>query len=193
MWMFWNVNALAQTMRAFYYYITDTEQKVFFCNVTAGVLLVSFSLPPSRVTICASPVTSFGGTVIADFSRREFTRSGYFLFFGLVSVNPRDACFWGESQRISCFWNTQTSPSGTNNHDAFKVTLIAFLTHSDAQTSAGRVMSGHVDITRLCLHGQMHGVAAVWDAIRFLTEGEVEQMYLMKWPVSVFEQISQKA
>ncbi len=44
-----------------------------------------------------------------------------FFFPRAFSVNPRDGCAW-RSQKISSFWNTQTSPSGTNNHHTYKVT-----------------------------------------------------------------------
>ncbi len=55
------------------------------------------------------------------FSYTQLPLTGYFLFFGPFSVNPRDGCVW-KSQYISSYWNTQTSPSGTNNHSTFKVT-----------------------------------------------------------------------
>ena len=41
--------------------------------------------------------------------------------FGPFSVNSKDGWAW-KSQRISSFWNTQSGPSGTNNHATFKVT-----------------------------------------------------------------------
>ncbi len=64
-----------------------------------------------------SPLTSD----IKAFSSTQLELTGYFLFFRPFSVNRRDGCVW-KSQKISSFWNTQTSASGTNNHSTFKVT-----------------------------------------------------------------------
>lgn len=41
---------------------------------------------------------------------RELLLTGYFLFFGPFSVNPRDGCV-GKSQRISSFWITHQQPA----------------------------------------------------------------------------------
>ncbi len=65
-----------------------------------------------------SPLTA---DINKAFSSTQRPLTGYFLFFGPFSVNPRDGCAW-KSQYISSSWNTQTSPSGTNNHSTFKVT-----------------------------------------------------------------------
>ncbi len=62
-----------------------------------------------------SPLTS---DINKSFSSTQLSLTGYFLFFGPFSVNPRDGCVW-KYQYISSFWNTQTSPSDTNNHSTF--------------------------------------------------------------------------
>ncbi len=65
-----------------------------------------------------SPLSSY---INKAFSSTQLLLTGYFLFFGPFSVNPRDGCVW-KSQKISSLWNTQTGPSDTNNHSTFKVT-----------------------------------------------------------------------
>ncbi len=65
-----------------------------------------------------SPLTS---DINKAFLSTQLPLTGNFLFYGPFSVNPRDGCVW-KSQQISRFWNTQISPSGTNNHSTFKVT-----------------------------------------------------------------------
>ncbi len=41
------------------------------------------------------------------------------IFPTTLYINSRDGCVWKVDRS---FWNTQTSPSGTNNHSTFKVT-----------------------------------------------------------------------
>lgn len=60
-------------------------------------------------------------------SARGLPLTGYFLFFVPFFINPIDG-FVGKSKQISSFWNTQSSPSDTNNRITFDVT---FLPHSD--------------------------------------------------------------
>lgn len=55
----------------------------------------------------------------------QLSLTGYFLFFRPISVKPGDGSVW-KSQQIISFWNTNTSLSGSNNHDTLKVTQIAF-------------------------------------------------------------------
>ncbi len=80
-----------------------------------------------------SPLTS---DIDKAFSSTQLPLTGYFLFFWPFSVNPKDGCAW-KSQEISSFWNTQTSPSGTNKHSSFK---ILFLPHSDARFELQQVV-----------------------------------------------------
>ncbi len=80
--------------------------------VTSGYL--------SYCCLCIISNQSAHSPLISDinkaFSSIKLPLTRYFSF----SVNPRDSCVWN-FWNIS-FWNTQISPSGTNNHSTFKVT-----------------------------------------------------------------------
>jgi len=111
------------------YWPTGLEPGLFFCccspsalrfNVFRDALLQKSVVTSSYLTISSnqsgfSPLTSG----IKAFLPTELPLNEYLLFSWPFSVNPRDGCVW--KFQISSFWNTQTSPSGTNNHATFKV------------------------------------------------------------------------
>ena len=69
----------------------------------------------------------------------------------------------------------QTSSSAINNHATFKVTYIPFLPYSDATSRLHHV----------CIPKCIELLPCDW-LIRNLCYQAIEQVYLIKWPVSVY-------
>ena len=103
-------------------------------------------LPVSLDQSGPSPLTSLVNKV---FLPTELLFIGCFLFFAAFYANSRDYYVW-KSQKISSFWDTQTTLSGTNNHSTVKVTEITFLPHSDIWSQKTAEPFDHV-CTLLCI------------------------------------------
>ncbi len=110
-----------------------------------------------------SPLTS---DINKAFSSTQLPLTGYFLFFWPFSGNPS-------------LWNTQTSPSDTNNHSTFS--------HLNPLSSpfwcSVWTFSKSSSPTSRCLNPEM--LPCDW-LISNLCYQAIEQVYLIKWPVSVY-------
>ncbi len=102
-------------------------------------------------------IQSVHSPLISDINKAFSTKlplTGYFLFFGPFSVNPRDGCVW-KSQKISSFWNTQTGPSAPTIIPRSESLKSPFFPILMLGLNFSKSSSPHLD-------AKIHWVAALW-------------------------------